>query len=538
MVGMTGELDLNFVRGEVGRTYGRQGKTIFAARLSHWVSCFVALLLCSSGAFCGQRSEFIGRGNSSLSWGVTEVRDVDNKNLAQGKIGDRIFVRIKNFDGWIIEQIEGHNYPQSQPPNKEVAKLINLGLFKGAIDARHDAGGREDWFKADAGPGSAQNEDAGFQAFKVKYATLLEQVRGAYPDSPYQAIREASAYMQAVFDDQIGGLHLKINDYTFNTIAPLSSRISAEESSGPDSYHLVPFDLDPQVDEDVWQKLRTHVFPWGPVNLTLVAKLTDREHNFPTAVVSPDNPQASELISPKPFRLYTVDPLTLYAAIIVVLFLLVVFVSVAFRTDLLRDPTRNLRADMNFPFSLSRLQMAFWLFVVVSSFLFLFVATQKVTVLNTTCLWLIGIGSGTALGAAIITPSTDGNASAQIARNKQAQSQAEAARATLKDLVKKQRSVNPLSDSEQQLLATLKVNLPKSYSGFSSLRQMLMDVISDDTEGVAIYRFQMLAWTIVLGFVFAFKVASDRAIPTFDAATLGLLGISSGTYLGFKLRSS
>ncbi|HTD17575.1 MAG TPA: hypothetical protein VK673_20490 [Chthoniobacterales bacterium] len=35
--------------------------------------------------------------------------------------------------------------------------------------------------------------------------------------------------------------------------------------------------------------------------------------------------------------------------------------------------------------------MAFWLFVVVSSFLFLFVATQKVTVLNVTCLWLIGI---------------------------------------------------------------------------------------------------------------------------------------------------
>jgi hypothetical protein len=66
---------------------------------------------------------------------------------------------------------------------------------------------------------------------------------------------------------------------------------------------------------------------------------------------------------------------------------------------------------------------------------------------------------------------------------------------------------------------------------------MLMDVISDDTEGVAIYRFQMLAWTIALGFVFIFKVAVDRSIPTFDVATLGLLGISSGTYLGFKLQN-
>ena len=70
---------------------------------------------------------------------------------------------------------------------------------------------------------------------------------------------------------------------------------------------------------------------------------------------------------------------------------------------------------------------------------------------------------------------------------------------------------------------------------------MLMDLISDDVEGVAIYRFQMLAWTIAqtiaLGFVFVFKVATERAIPTFDLATLGLLGISSGTYLGFKLRN-
>jgi hypothetical protein len=221
----------------------------------------------------------------------------------------------------------------------------------------------------------------------------------------------------------------------------------------------------------------------------------------------------------------------------VVLFLLVLFVSVAFRTDLLRDPTRNLRDDGNFPFSLSRLQMAFWLFVVVSSFLFLFVATQKVMVLNTTCLWLIGIGSGTALGAAIITPPGGENAPKQIAKNKQDQIEAETARATIKDLIKKQQRGTELSASEKEQLTTLKANTPKSYSGFASLRQMLLDVISDDTEGVAIYRFQMLAWTIALGFVFVFKVVSDRAIPTFDAATLGLLGISSGTYLGFKLRN-
>lgn len=114
-------------------------------------------------------------------------------------------------------------------------------------------------------------------------------------------------------------------------------------------------------------------------------------------------------------------------------------------------------------------------------------------------------------------------------------------RSRLRDLENKAKQ-GPLNPAGQQDLNDLRQkNLPREYTGFFSLRQMLMDLISDDVEGVAIYRFQMLAWTIAqtiaLGFVFVFKVATERAIPTFDLATLGLLGISSGTYLGFKLRN-
>lgn len=501
-------------------------------------SCLACLLLVSPlpGLTRGQSVDFIGKGNSAVSWGVLEVRDLDHKNSAEGEIGDRISVEIKNFDGWIIEQIAAGNYPDTQKPSDKLAKLINLGLFKDAIDARNDAetsrGIREDWFRSDTDPDLAQAQDKAPADFTTKYASLLKQLQADYPKNPGQGVREAAAYMQTVFDTQIAGLRLKINDYTFSDIAPLSSRISAEATKGTDSYYSVPFTLDSRLDDDIWQKLRTRVFPWGTVTVTLVTKLTDREHNFPTAVFSLDDPQASTLKG-NPFTLDTVDPGTLYAAIAVVLFLLVLFISVAFRTDILRDPTRKLRSDLNFPFSLSRLQMAFWLFVVVSSFLFLFVATQKVTVLNVTCLWLIGIGSGTALGAAIINP---GDTSNQIAANKAIQVKAEEDRNRLRLLRQKKRRGETLDPAQQTELETLE-KVPKSYSGFASLRQLLMDVISDDAEGVAIYRFQMLAWTIALGFVFIFKVAVDRSIPTFDVATLGLLGISSGTYLGFKLQN-
>ena len=325
----------------------------------------------------------------------------------------------------------------------------------------------EDWFNNTGAvtEASAGTEASQFKEFKTTYASLLQQLQTDYKENPYQGIREAISYMQSVFDQQVAGLRLRINDYTLSNLPPLSSRIASEQTSGADSYHLVPFELDPQLDEDAWQKLRSHVFPWGTVTVTLVTTLTDREHDFPTAVVSADDPQANELISGKPFRLYTVDPVTLWAAMGVVLFLILLFVSVAFRTDLLRDPTRKLRADKNFPFSLSRVQMAFWLFIIVSSFLFLFVATQKVTVLNVTCLWLIGIGSGTALGAAIINPFVDPNANNQAAENRKIQANVAQDRSRLHDLENKVKEGN-LGTAEQQELADLShKDLPSEYPG-------------------------------------------------------------------------
>ena len=59
------------------------------------------------------------------------------------------------------------------------------------------------------------------------------------------------------------------------------------------------------------------------------------------------------------------------------------------------------------------------------------------------------------------------------------------------------------------------------------------DLISDG-DGVSFHRFQIVVWTAVLAVVFIRSVSRDLAMPDFDAALLGLMGISSGTYLGFK----
>jgi hypothetical protein len=39
----------------------------------------------------------------------------------------------------------------------------------------------------------------------------------------------------------------------------------------------------------------------------------------------------------------------------------------------------------------------------------------------------------------------------------------------------------------------------------------------------------------VLAFVFVYSVWSDLAMPAFDPILLGLLGISNGTYVAFKM---
>ena len=59
------------------------------------------------------------------------------------------------------------------------------------------------------------------------------------------------------------------------------------------------------------------------------------------------------------------------------------------------------------------------------------------------------------------------------------------------------------------------------------------DLFSDG-DGISFHRFQIIVWTVVLGIVFVKVVHSDLAMPDFDATLLGLIGLSSGTYIGFK----
>lgn len=65
-------------------------------------------------------------------------------------------------------------------------------------------------------------------------------------------------------------------------------------------------------------------------------------------------------------------------------------------------------------------------------------------------------------------------------------------------------------------------------------RGFIKDLLSD-ASGVNFHRFQMLVWTLVMGFIFCVEVYKTLRMPEFSTTLLALMGISAGTYLGFKI---
>ena len=220
------------------------------------------------------------------------------------------------------------------------------------------------------------------------------------------------------------------------------------------------------------------------------------------------------------------------------------FVYMAVRSGIVRDPTCPVREDGLPPMSLGRCQMAFWFFLVISAFYFLWLITGRgdTDTINGTVLTLIGISAGTALGSAIVSNNEATTAAANAAPPPPATiypDQIRAAQVAL-DQAKAAKDAAAVAQRTTQV-ATLKRQF-RQWRARNRL-QMLLDLLSEQspTAGrdrvIMFHRFQMLLWTLVLGVIFVSEVITKLAMPVFDTTLLTLMGISSGTYLGFRVSS-
>jgi hypothetical protein len=165
--------------------------------------------------------------------------------------------------------------------------------------------------------------------------------------------------------------------------------------------------------------------------------------------------------------------------------------------------------------SLGRCQMAWWFFIILAAYLFLFMVTWDFDTISAGTLGLMGIAAGTAMAGAAVDTSKNASMAAE-----KAQLQIEAAGAPPPTAVRAVQIANRIAELDKQL------NTP--------LHTTWLEDLLSDANGLSFHRFQMFVWTIVLGVIFGISVYTDLLMPDFSANLLGLMGISAGAYIGFK----
>jgi len=217
-------------------------------------------------------------------------------------------------------------------------------------------------------------------------------------------------------------------------------------------------------------------------------------------------------------------------------------------TNIIREPGPAPAPGKRRPYNLGRAQMAFWFFLIYASYLSIWLITSALDTITASLLALMGISAGTALGEALIDNGKDTtrtNQAQDLTAERQAveqsisQSQSDldanvAASATVadqsnRDVLNRQltESRTRLGQIDQQLRVLNAQQAPTASAGF------LRDILSDGS-GYSFHRFQIFAWTIVLGIIFISSVYNNLTMPEFSSTLLGLMGLSAGTYIGFK----
>jgi hypothetical protein len=193
--------------------------------------------------------------------------------------------------------------------------------------------------------------------------------------------------------------------------------------------------------------------------------------------------------------------------------------------------------------SLALVQMVFWFFFTVASFFFIWVVIGELPEVPVSVLALIGIASGTALGAAAIDTNKRSAAKAGLQKLEDDLSTKKNDRDALLAQIRSFRAndtkrvdmTRQISDIEKNI-AILVQNIKETRTQISTVMSCgspIYDLLAD-ANGISFHRLQMAVWTLVLGIVFVVKVAINLSLPEFDMTLLALMGISSGTYLGFK----
>lgn len=263
-----------------------------------------------------------------------------------------------------------------------------------------------------------------------------------------------------------------------------------------------------------------------------------------------ENGSAFDSVHPEsnPVRLTVISPVYGILAVVIIFATLVLLLWLVRRTNIIREPGPPPAPGKQRPYNLGRAQMAFWFFLIYASYVSIWLITAALDTITSSLLALMGISAGTALGEALIDTGKD------TAKSNQLRDLTAEKLALEQSITEAQSQVDtlnaaPVAATDQMTRDTLNRQLIDNRTRIGQIDQQvrtlnsqqsatvssgfLRDILAD-SSGYSFHRFQIFAWTIVLGAIFLSTVYNNLTMPEFSPTLLGLMGLSAGTYIGFK----
>lgn len=227
------------------------------------------------------------------------------------------------------------------------------------------------------------------------------------------------------------------------------------------------------------------------------------------------NGEVPHLTLGKDLQFQVRDDALINSVIAVGIFLLAVGMLAVICSGIVRE------AGPGTPYSLGKTQMAFWGLLVAISFLGVWLIGHRMERIPPQVLTLIGISGATGLGSVLLTKPKE---TAQPEKPPQG--------------MQGQPPQHPQREQGAQQVQVVQPAQPPKTDPLrwflETMSRWFTDIISDGT-GITFQRLQVVIWTIILGFIFAWSVADTFSMPEFEPTLLILMGISNGLYLGFKI---
>lgn len=264
-------------------------------------------------------------------------------------------------------------------------------------------------------------------------------------------------------------------------------------------------------------------------------------YNLPLSISIGLTGQSAQPTKVQAFQFIRIDKGWFWICLGVIVLYLGALLWYAMKTPMLRDAPADLTplgipglTAGCAPFSLGKVQMAFWFSIVIACYIFIWLITDNYEIITTGTLGLIGIGAATGLGSISISNNKSEGTIKKV-QALQAQ-QAELRQAT--DLL---RASLPAAGVEGKISynefldCQLTSNINSLIDGLKVDKDNFFNDILTDENGVSFHRLQMVTFTTVLGFVFLYTTYATLTMPDFSATLLTLQGVTAGTYLGFKI---